>query len=142
MALFGRKKPTVVDRATEPRDIPTLFPAFYENLLVAHGKPVTPENTVALVERTALMIMAGGVQPWMEQMGEHERWRLFQQRFALGNVPGDRILQAPDDMIDSVWAWDDGIHPMVRQMVGEKLPQFLGEYLDNSGDRLPTMAEY
>ncbi len=142
MPLFGRKKQAIVDRATEPRDVPTLFPTFYADLLAAHGKPATPENTIALIERTALMVMTGGVKSWMEQMGEHERWRLFQERFDLGTVSPDRIPHVPDEMIDAVWAWDDGIHPMVRQMVNQKLPEFLGMYLDNSGDRLPTLADW
>src|SRR4051794_13982810 len=61
---------------TLSRDIPQLYPDFYEQALRDIGKPVTPANVVALANFTTANL-ALNVHQWMQHIGtdlDRARW--------------------------------------------------------------------
>ncbi|GIF97006.1 hypothetical protein [Catellatospora citrea] len=100
-----------------PRDIPILFPDFYQNILQATGKPETPENFVHLIDRVSRMLTAGSAIAYFEQAGDHAAKAHFLAEFGSSDREGEFYLNMPDLIIDFLWAWSPECHDSLRRSV-------------------------
>lgn len=127
---------------TDGRAVPLLYPGFYLDLLTETGVPATPENVVNLVERVFVMVM-GKADEYFEQLGDHDAARRFHERFD-GGGPEDRVLNAVDDMVDWLWAWNSRCHGPLTQLF-PRIQALLLEppsFLRTGDGRVPSWAEY
>jgi len=123
--------------------LPALFPAWYRQMLSAHGRLDTPDDMMALIDRTAGMITVGAAQPYMEQLNRLDALAEFHRRFDGGGRDESRVLLVPDDMIDYLWQLGPEVHESLTTLVQEKLPSYLAMYLDQHiGERLPMLNEW
>lgn len=137
MGIFSKKQPPAPPPppAAGPRDIPPLYPAFYEKALVDAGKPVTPGNIVALANLTTANLALNAHQ-WMDAIGTPDDKARWAQRFSTDEPDLDGLVRRPDAMIDYLWAWTPRIHRVLREVM-VKLPETLREAPRKYGDELP-----
>jgi hypothetical protein len=123
------------------RDIPKLYPQYFERILHALGYSSDAENMLRLIQRVAQMIWAGGANAYFAQTQEEEGHRAFERRFE-GDHPYEQWLSIPDDMIDFLWEWNANFHPPLRGLIAET-ERLLSRADDLRGhDKLPSMEEY
>jgi hypothetical protein len=96
-----------------PREVPTLYPAYFVEVLTTAGAPPTPTNVARLVERTAFMIGGQGAA-YFAQLRDPPAFEVFVRNFARGGIPARRP-HLVDDMVDWLWAWNPGCHDDLRQ---------------------------
>ncbi|KOX20111.1 hypothetical protein ADK67_31840 [Saccharothrix sp. NRRL B-16348] len=100
-----------------PRDIPALYPAFYEHVLRTLGKPASDYNVAQLGVRTADMIEVGGANAFFDQLDAVNARAAFQTRFSSVDDEPDALMRLADDMIDFLWAWAPNCHVALRKQV-------------------------
>jgi hypothetical protein len=137
LGLFSRKSaaPPPPPPPNASRDIPPLYPAFYKRVLLEVGKPVTPENLIALANLTTANL-ALNAHRWMEAIGtpaERARWS---QRFHADDPDLERLARRPDAMVDFLWEWNPRVHPGLREFVGN-MERTLQDSAIKYGDQLP-----
>lgn len=102
----------------DARDIPQLYPEFFQGILRATNLPENPTNMSRLIERVARMIVAGGAYSYFGQTQDHDARQNFDRRFK-DNLQPQAIATACDDMIDWLWSWRATCHGAIRQLVPE-----------------------
>jgi hypothetical protein len=129
----------LVGMPSKPRDIRTLYPGYFENLLRVTGKPVTPVNMSRIIERCAMMMTAASAMPYFEQANDPTSRKRFLARFANGGADPQRAAQIVDDMIDFLWEWSPNCHNALRQQVDRIEQSLTGprSYLHTCGPELP-----
>jgi hypothetical protein len=100
------------------RDIPRLYPDFYERILTALGYPLTPENMVRLAERVAQMIHTAGAYAYFDSVQDATARSKFDARFNNSSTD-EQLLILSDEMIDWLWAWHANCHTATRGLVRE-----------------------
>jgi hypothetical protein len=123
----------------KPRDIRTLYPSYFENLLRVTGKPITPVNINRIIERCAMMMTSASAMPYFEQANDPASRDRFLARFTNGGADPMRAAYVVDDMIDFLWEWSPNCHKALRQQV-ERMEQLLTgpkSYLHTCGAELP-----
>ncbi len=100
----------------DPRDIPPLYPAFFERILRATDLPGTPTNMGRLTERVARMIMAGGAYAYFDQAHDESARRSFAAEFQV-DLPPQAALSVCDEMINWLWTWHWTCHQSLRVIV-------------------------
>src|SRR4029453_10199307 len=66
--------------ASRPRSIPTLYPAFFLDLLAEVGTPATPTNVSRFIERTFVML-SGQATTFFEQRDDPRAQAAFAKQF-------------------------------------------------------------
>jgi hypothetical protein len=119
----------------EPRDIPMLFPSFYEDQLHTAAKPVTENNIAAVAGLTSANI-ALNAHRWLEIVGTPEEHRQWEQEFF--STDGDLAAMArrPDRMIDFLWNVSPRLHPGLRDLV-EQMKDTITSAAGRFGPELP-----
>jgi len=102
-----------------PRDIPKLYPAFFERILQSTGHEVTPENMANLMDRVAWIIMNAGALAYFENTGDTDARSRFLRVFTDPVSTVERAHELCDDMIDWLWKWD----PRCRKDLRERIPR-------------------
>lgn len=107
----------------EPRDIPSLYPVFFERVLRANGLPVTPTNMSRLADRVARSITMGGAFSFFKQAGDMAARQRFEHRYWRDSTPNPAPTIC-DDMIDWLWQWQWLCHEALRRQVA-RIEEFL-----------------
>ena len=95
------------------RDVPLLYPEYFTELLTSGGVPTTPINMARVIERTAFMIGTQGAA-YFAHLHDRASFEVFVENFARGGIPARRP-HLVDDMVDWLWAWNQGCHDDLRQ---------------------------
>jgi hypothetical protein len=102
-----------------PRDIPTLYPAFFERILRSTGYDITPQNMANLIDRVAWTITNAGALAYFEKTGDSEARSRFIRVFTADVSTVEHAHELCDDMIDWLWRWD----PRCRKDLRERVPR-------------------
>ena len=142
-AAFDEAKDIVKERFvthSKSRDIPPLYPDFFESVLTTTGKPVTPRNIACLAERVVL-VMADSAHGFFEQAGDADAREEFDRTF--GDGAPDGLLYASDEMIDWLWDWNEECREPLREVI-EDVREFLtapDSFLHTVGDEIPPLYD-
>ena len=121
-----------------PRDIPSLFPDFFRDILVTTGKPVTPDNMFAITDRVVRMI-SGSAASYFKQSGDNAAPRRFASVFSAEETDGAVLIRWADLMIDFLWEWDPRSHDPLRGLI-PRIKELLtapDSFLWECGNQLP-----
>jgi hypothetical protein len=102
-----------------PRDIPTLYPAFFERILQSTGHDATPENMANLIDRVAWIITNAGALAYFENTADSDARTRFLRVFTDPVSTVEHAHELCDDMIDWLWKWD----PRCRKDLRERIPR-------------------
>ena len=120
---------------TEPRDIPMLFPTFYEDRLQTAGKPVTETNIAAVAGLTSANI-ALNAHRWLEIVGTPEVRQQWEREFFSSDGDLTAMARRPDRMIDFLWNVSARLHPGLWDLV-EKMKETITSAAERFGPELP-----